>query len=252
MSIDTAIAYQLRDVRKQREKGGTVFELDVPFLRVHRGEFPAVLGPSGLGKSTLLDMLALVLRPTSAGEFSVGITRAGVPCLENVLTMEENRLAGIRRAHIGYVLQSGGLLPFLKVRDNILLTCRINSIRGRESWVDDLGRRLGIYDHLSKKPAHLSAGQRQRAAIARAIAHAPAIVLADEPTASVDKLTAIEIRDTFRELTRETGASLLMVTHDEPLIRDAADRVLTFRVDRTKNGVTSSRLIQEESRNENA
>lgn len=245
MSINNAIAYQLRDVRKQREKGGTVFELRVPSLRILTGEFVAVLGPSGCGKSTLLDMLALVLRPTSAGELSVGVTRDAVFGLESALDMDEKRLAWVRKGHIGYVLQNGGLLPFLNVRDNILLTCRINNIDGREAWVDTLGRRLGISDQLSKKPAHLSAGQRQRAAIARALAHAPAIVLADEPTASVDKLTAIEIRNTFRELTKETDTSLLMVTHDEALVRGAADRVLGFRIDRTENGGIVSRLVEE-------
>jgi putative ABC transport system ATP-binding protein len=246
MPVDNDITYRLRGVRKQREKGGTVFELQVPSLRILKGEFVAVLGPSGCGKSTLLDMLALVLRPTSAAELSVGVTQNGVPRLEDILAMDEKHLAWVRKKHIGYVLQNGGLLPFLSVRDNILLTCRLNHIRGREKGVDALGRRLGILDQLSKKPAHLSTGQRQRAAIARALVHAPAIVLADEPTASVDKLSALEIRNTFRELTRETGASLLMVTHDEALVRGAADRVLTFRIDRAGGGRTVSRLVEKD------
>lgn len=246
MLAHDTITYRLRNVRKQREKGGAAFELEVPALEVSRGEFVAVLGPSGCGKSTLLDMLALVLRPSSAAEMSVGVFAKGASRLRDVLAMEEKDLARIRRGHIGYVLQNGGLLPFLSVRDNILLTCRINRIRGREAWVDILSRRLGILDQLSKKPAHLSAGQRQRAAIARALAHDPAIILADEPTASVDKLSALEIRNTFRELTRETGASLLMVTHDEALVRGAADRILTFRIDRAEGGRTVSRLAEED------
>jgi putative ABC transport system ATP-binding protein len=248
MSVDAPITYRLREVRKRREKGGTVFELQVPSLNILRGEFVAVLGPSGCGKSTLLDMLALVLRPTSATELSVGMTQNGVHRLVNALAMDEKHRARARKRHIGYVLQNGGLLPFLNVRDNILLTCRINHIRGREEGVNALGRRLGILDQLAKKPAHLSAGQRQRAAIARALVHAPAIVLADEPTASVDKLSAIEIRDTFGELIQETGTSLLMVTHDEALARGAADRILTFRIDRTVGGRTVSRLVEEEDR----
>lgn len=221
-------AYVLRDVVKRREKGGNRFELRVPSLTVKAGEFVAVVGESGCGKSTLLDMLGLVLGPTSAATFHLCLPDGGGA--HDLTAQSPRRLAGLRRRHLGYVLQNGGLLPFLTVRDNILLPCRINGQRGAEEHVDGLARRLKIENQMGKKPAFLSGGQRQRAAIARALAHRPPIVLADEPTAAVDRLTAREIRDTFRELTRQMGVTLLMVTHDLSLVEDSVDRVFVFDV----------------------
>ncbi|MFO1491149.1 MAG: ABC transporter ATP-binding protein [Kiritimatiellia bacterium] len=221
-------ALVLRDVLKRREKGGNLFELRVPSLTVMAGEFVAVVGESGCGKSTLLDMLGLVLGPTSAATFHLCLPGGGR--VHDIPALPPRRLAEVRQRDLGYVLQNGGLLPFLSVRDNILLPCRINGQRGAEEHVAELARRLKIENQMAKKPAFLSGGQRQRVAIARALAHRPPVVLADEPTAAVDRLTAREIRDTFRQLTRQMGVTLLMVTHDLSLVEDSVDRVFVFDV----------------------
>jgi putative ABC transport system ATP-binding protein len=146
------------------------------------------------------------------------------------MALSEGTLASLRRGAIGYVLQTGGLLPFLTVKENILLPCRLNGIAQAEVTVQPLVERLRIDDQLAKKPQYLSGGQRQRAAIARALAHQPLLVLADEPTAAVDKPTAFDIRDAFRELTRQMGVTLCMVTHDERLVVGVADRTFAFDV----------------------
>ncbi len=235
--------FLLREVSKIREKGGARFELRVPFLSAKPGEFTAVVGPSGCGKSTLLDMLGLVLQPTNAKEFLFCPGKKGGKPI-NISALSESKLADIRKSSIGYVLQTGGLLPFLNVRDNITLPCKLNRLTGQahHKEVLQLVERLGITDQLSKKPQHLSGGQRQRVAIARALAFKPPFVLADEPTAAVDKLTALEIRNEFKELTGQMGVTLIMVTHNQSLVKDAADRMLTFHVEKKSRNHTISTL----------
>lgn len=227
---------RLREAIVTREKGGTRFELQVPEFLLRRGEFVAVLGESGCGKSTLLDVLGLVLEPTCVGEFSIRKDDRVEPL--SLMTLSGRNRAFIRRTHIGYVLQTGGLLPFLNVRDNILLPCRINGMTGEKAL--GTAARLGIGDHLSKKPQFLSGGQRQRAAIARALAHGPAIVLADEPTAAVDPSAATEICRLFKELSKSIGVSVVMVTHNAALLRGLADRLFSFEVERINEGFTRS------------
>ena len=239
------LAISMSDVVKRREKGGVAFELHVPAMRVRRGQFVALVGASGCGKSTLLDMLGLVLSPTSAAEFRVWAQRGAKPGWRDVTALSERGLAMLRKANIGYVLQTGGLLPFLSVRDNITLTRRLNGLPKDRQGVEKLARRLGIAEQLAKKPAHLSGGQRQRAAIARALAHQPFIILADEPTAAVDRETALEIRDQFREMAQKMGATVLMVTHDQELVRPIANRVFTFEVQRPSAELTVSRLVED-------
>ena len=226
----------LRQVHKVREKAGQRFELQVPSFVIQPGEFIALVGASGCGKSTLLDMLALVLQPTSAEAFTLHLPHQPQPC--QVMALPEETRAGIRRAAIGYVLQTGGLLPFLTVKDNILLPCRLNGIGHIETDFQALIERLDIADQLTKKPQFLSSGQRQRVAIARALMHRPPLVLADEPTAAVDQPTARDIRETFKELTQHMGMTLCMVTHDEALVVDAADRVFRFDVSKRGQPVT--------------
>jgi putative ABC transport system ATP-binding protein len=221
--------YRLRQVVKVRQKGGAYFELRVPEMTVQPGSFVALVGESGSGKSTLLDMLGLVLRPDAAGEFSLG-TGPGPGDRVEIMDLDEPELARLRRHYIGYVLQTGGLLQFLSVRSNILLPLLINRLPAGRAEAERLARQLGIEDQLGKKPQFLSGGQRQRAAIARALAHRPPIVLADEPTAAVDRLTAIEIRDDFKDMTRSLGVTLLLVTHNQEFVADVVDRTFEFTV----------------------
>ena len=256
MAISSLIQYSLRGVRKIRQKGGVHFELSIPELRIHAGECVAFVGQSGCGKSTLLDLLALVLHPTGAHEFTMRFQTRGrssdyfesdaspATPVYDVTLLNDSQLARIRRSQIGYVLQSGGLLPFLTVRDNILLTCALNNLQHQWQILQVLAGRLNIADQLSKKPRHLSGGQRQRAAIARALAHRPAIVLADEPTAAVDRINAAEISRIFRSLVEEMGATLLLASHDQQMVAETADRVFTYQLERIGPTETRSTLIE--------
>ncbi len=228
----------LKNVVKKREKGGNLFELMIHSFEISAGQFVAIVGESGCGKSTLLDMLALALRPTSAEAFSIRNHKEDAE--HQVMNATEKMIADIRKTYIGYVLQTGGLLPFLNVRKNIQLPCLLNGVRDPHDQIRYLSERLRITEQLPKKPQYLSGGQRQRVAIARALAHKPPIVLADEPTAAVDKLTAREIINEFKMLTKELGVTLLMVTHDVGLVRDVVDRMFTFRVNKESPQYTSS------------
>jgi putative ABC transport system ATP-binding protein len=229
---------EIKNLSKIREKGGVRFELRVPRLDIRPGEFIAVVGPSGCGKSTLLDFLALVLRPTAYVAYNFHSAEGRM----DLGSFGEKDLANVRRTELGYVLQSGGLLPYLSVADNILLPARLNGLplKNVKKDLGILADRLGIAGQLSKKPAHLSGGQRQRAAIARALIHRPRLVLADEPTAAVDFPTAKEICAIFRELTQTQGQALVMVSHDLNLVRKIADRFISFKLQRNAEKHTVS------------
>lgn len=230
------IVFNLKNVVKKREKGGNLFELNIESFEILEGEFIAIVGESGCGKSTLLDMLGLVLKPTNAAAFSINHHHNIQYNImkDNIMKASDSELANIRKSHIGYVLQTGGLLSFLSVRENIFLPCAINNMDGMESHVNALVKRLKIENQMSKKPQFLSGGQRQRVAIVRALSHRPPVVLADEPTAAVDKHTAKDIMNEFKTLTREMGVTLLMVTHDINLVKNVADRMFTFWIDPKK------------------
>lgn len=169
----------LSAVHKSRGVGSQRYSLVIPALALRAGEQVAIVGPSGCGKSTLLDLLALVLAPDQAGRFEFnqqdigGLWRAG----------QQSVLAALRSQYLGYVLQTGGLLGFLDVRGNIALSRQLLGLKDDGS-VARLAEQLEISDQLAKKPSALSVGQRQRVSCARALAHAPQLVLADEPTAS--------------------------------------------------------------------
>lgn len=200
---------ELTDVAIRRGgKGG--FLMSVPRFAVAAGEAVAITGASGSGKSTVLDALGLVLRPDAAAAFrccgadAAALWRAG----------DLDGLAAARAAGIGYILQTGGLLPFLTVRDNIGLS---PSLLGQRDWAKHaatLVEALGLGPHLEKFPAQLSIGERQRAAIARALAHRPALLLADEPTASLDPVNAAKVLDLLLGLVRSLGTALVLVSHD--------------------------------------
>lgn len=248
--------YHLKGINKTRRTGNVVFALHVPEFRAEAGEFIAIVGPSGCGKSTLLDLLALVLKPDDSNEgfFRFSPNRDGAhpaDMFEFWRQRREQRIAAIRRRHIGYVLQTGGLLPFFSVRRNIELTCRLNGMGARaDVRVEETAEKLGILDQLNKKPQFLSGGQRQRVAIARALAHQPSVVLADEPTAAVDIDRAQAIVAEFRQLALEGKTGIVMVTHDRKLVEGVADRMITFALFHSIEGSfekTTSTLIDLET-----
>ena len=190
------------------------FTLDVPELIVHRGEKVALVGMSGCGKSTLLDLLAMVLRPDEAGQFVFFSQQGQKQDIMDAWTRKKlSRLARIRMLHIGYVLQTGGLFPFLSIRENIGISLMGLGLPVNDA-VEDMAKRLHIERHLNKLPGQLSVGERQRVAIGRAMAHRPSLVIADEPTASLDPINAEDIMDLFSALADENGVTLIMATHD--------------------------------------
>jgi len=232
--------YQLRNVTVERSKGGASFSLTIPEFQIPRGSFTAIVGQSGCGKSTLLDILGLVLSPSSADTFNL-VSRHGESF--EIAGIRAKYLAQIRRHHLGYILQSGGLMPFLSVAENILLARMLNPKTAMDpEKMEDLVFRLGLQDHLKKKPSQLSGGQRQRAAIARAVAQNPEIILADEPTGSVDKYTAAKIRDLLLKCAREQDIAVLIVTHDESLVSGIADATYSFELTQRGDGELRSIL----------
>lgn len=222
----------LRGMSVLREQGNSSFELKIPEFSVSPGNFIAVTGESGCGKSTLLDLLALVLRPAIEGEFLFQ-TESRFATDINALWQYhgEDRLAEIRRSQLGYVPQSGGLLPFLSLRRNVYLPPRLNQQHGFQKRIDHLSEQLGIDTLLDRMPHSLSGGQRQRAAILRAMAHQPDLILADEPTAAVDSVRARRIMAQFHELAQLQNTAIVMVTHDESLVAENCDARYGFVVD---------------------
>lgn len=199
-------------VRRNADDGG--FQLSATQFKVDRGERWALVGPSGCGKSTLLDALAMISTPASVGRFIIWPQDGMATNVRPLLTeRRHSALARLRARFAGYVLQTGGLMPFLNVQENIELPCRLNGqIPGARAAV--LAERLGIARHLKKKPQELSVGERQRVAIARALAHRPVVVLADEPTAALDPATADGVMSLLVDLAEREGAAVIVASHD--------------------------------------
>ncbi|MGF6093370.1 ABC transporter ATP-binding protein [Pseudomonas sp. 18175] len=226
----------LSAVHKSRGVGSQRYSLVIPALALRAGEQVAIVGPSGCGKSTLLDLLALVLAPDSVGQFDFNQVDIGALWRAD----RQTTLAQLRSQHLGYVLQTGGLLGFLDVRGNIALSRQLLGLKDDGS-VMRLAEQLEISDQLAKKPAALSVGQRQRVSCARALAHAPQLVLADEPTASLDPLNAERVMQALLAQAREHRAACVIATHDEPLARASGLQVRRIRCRRdTDGGVTAT------------
>lgn len=226
----------LSAVHKSRGVGSQRYSLVIPALALRAGEQLAIVGPSGCGKSTLLDVLALVLAPDQVGRFEFDQVDVGALWRAD----QQSTLAALRSTHLGYVLQTGGLLGFLDVRSNIALSRQLLGLKDDGS-VARLAEQLEISDQLGKKPTALSVGQRQRVSCARALAHAPQLVLADEPTASLDPLNAERVMQALLAQAREHRAACVIATHDEPLARASGLQVrrLSCRRD-TDGGVTAT------------
>ncbi len=190
------------------------FELTVPRFVVHPGEAIALVGPSGSGKSTLLNLLGLADAPRRAARFGLA-TRDGAR--HDIAALwradADARLAALRARHQGYVLQQGGLLPFLDIGGNIRLALDLLGRRD-EGAVQAVAERLGLGHLLRRAAGAVSVGERQRAAIARAIVHRPDIVLADEPTANLHPSMADTVMALLRDQVRDSGAALVLATHD--------------------------------------
>ncbi len=234
---------RLRDIRKSRGAGRNGYSLLVPRLDLRPGQRLALVGASGSGKSTLLDLLALVLSPDPGG--SLELTRDGH--INDIAGLwrhgRQDLLAELRSRAMGYVLQTGGLLGFLDVRRNIGLSRALLGL-AEDATVQRLAERLEIADQLDKLPAALSVGQRQRVSIARALAHAPAIVLADEPTASLDPVNAERVMQLLVAQAEEQGACIVVATHDEALAQRVGLQLQRLQVQRNLDGGVTATLLE--------
>jgi putative ABC transport system ATP-binding protein len=190
------------------------FAIEVGALALAPGQALGIVGPSGCGKSTLVDLLALLRAPTRAERFVL----AGRDVVALWRRRAVDACTALRATHVGVVLQTGGLLPSLPVRENVLLPQRLLG-RVDAAWADQLLAALGLAGLEQRLPAQISIGQRQRVAIARALAHRPSLVLADEPTASLGLEHAPAALDLLLALARDSGAALVVVSHDVELLR---------------------------------
>lgn len=209
-----SVIYSLKNVVKSRLVDGAGFRLQIPSVDIKAEEHVALVGHSGCGKSTLLDMLALALHPDSADEFSLSPDEGETFSVDTLWQKKkQNVLAKIRKQHIGYVLQQGGLLPYLTVRENIELPRKLMDMPEDDS-TRSIARVMGIHRQLDKLPGLLSAGERQRVAFTRALSHRPTILLADEPTASLDPITARKIMAVVMELVKGLKITMITASHD--------------------------------------
>lgn len=215
----------LKNVTRQRENGAT-YCLLVRALSVGPGELVAITGPSGCGKSTTLDLLGMVLCPDRAERF---VTFLNGTSVDIARLWEEGRtadLTAIRRSHLGYVLQTGELFPFLRVEENIVLTALVAGVPRSEALVRAkvLLERLELSPLRRAWPENLSVGQRQRVAIARALAPRPGLLLADEPTAALDPGLSRKVMKLLLEIVQELHTAVVMVSHDVDLVHEFAFR----------------------------
>jgi len=200
---------------------GEIRAVDDVSFSVESGEFVALVGPSGSGKTTMLSILAALLTPTSGQVLIDGIDLA---------QMDEKQRVALRREKIGFTFQSNNLIPYLTARENVGLMLRLNGRFDREGAMrsEELLARLGLGERLHNLPAQMSGGQQQRVAIARALIHSPSVVLADEPTASLDTERAFQVVQTFAALIHENNRAGIMVTHDLRMCQHV-DRILQMR-----------------------
>jgi ABC-type lipoprotein export system ATPase subunit len=191
-------------------------------LDIYPGDFAVILGKSGSGKTTLLNLIGL-LDAVTAGTVEI----EG----REIATFDPDERARLRREFLGFIFQFHYLLPDFDVLDNVLMPCRI---RGHEYEVEarprvtEMLEKVGLADKLESRPSQLSGGQKQRVAVVRAFANNPTVVLADEPTGSLDSKTTAQVLELIDEIQSATGTAFVMVTHDEAMT-DVANRVIELQ-----------------------
>jgi lipoprotein-releasing system ATP-binding protein len=205
------------------DKAGGLLVLNDISLDLSRGESLAIVGPSGSGKSTLLHIIGTLDRPTSG---SVSLNG------QDLSALDDQQLADVRNLQIGFVFQSHYLLPQCSVLENVLVpTLPIDASAARDGASERAKRllkRVGLGERMSHRPGELSGGERQRVAVVRALINQPALLLADEPTGSLDQASARELGQLLLDLNREEGVSLIVVTHARELAQRMA-RVLELK-----------------------
>lgn len=208
-------AIEFINVNKEYKDGNQMIEALKPTnLVINKGEFVAIIGPSGSGKSTFLTLAGGLLQPTK-GKILVN--------QQTFSEESEKRRAKLRFESIGFILQTSNLVPFLTIQDQLRLVDKING-QTNETLLAELFTQLGIAHLANKYPENLSGGERQRVAIARALYNDPTIILADEPTASLDSTRAFEVVEILAKETKEKNKATIMVTHDTRMI-EYCDRI---------------------------
>ena len=212
-------AIRLESVSRQYTMGESVIRaVNDVCLTVPSGEFLALLGSSGSGKSTLLNLIAGLDRPSSGAVIAQG---------KNLSKMSSLELARYRRQTVGMVFQSFNLLPRMTLEENVELPLRLAEVdySERAARVREALQRVGLEKRMGHRPSELSGGEQQRTAIARALVNRPKILLADEPTGNLDSATGESILTLLREVQRNPGMTIVMVTHERTLAERFADRL---------------------------
>jgi len=218
------IAMKIENLVKRFGQGDSeITVIDGAEFTLSKGEFVGLVAPSGSGKTTLLMMLGCVLEPTS-GKITIG----DEVVYENKWLVKDDR--ELRRKKIGFIFQAHYLIPFLNIQENVTLLPYENgeSPKVVKPRVNAIMEYLDMSDKMDNMPSELSGGQNQRIAIARALANNPDIILADEPTAALDKERAISVVKMLKKITREQNVTIIMVTHDDRLL-PFCDKVLTIQ-----------------------
>ena len=216
--MTAGVGLRLQDVQKDyRVAGQLVHAVAGVDLEIEAGSRVAIVGPSGCGKSTLLSLVGALEKP-SQGKVWLGDT--------NVTSLSEAKRAELRRRTIGFVFQSYDLLPFLTATENVAFQASLSG--APMDRVNELIKRLGLAEHAEKLPDQLSGGQRQRVGLARALAHRPSLILADEPTGELDSESSRIAMELLLEAQRELGATLIVVTHDLG-VASRLDRTVSLR-----------------------
>ncbi|MBL8684342.1 MAG: ABC transporter ATP-binding protein [Myxococcales bacterium] len=217
--MNSDLAIDARSITKTYGDGALAYTaLKGVDFTVSRGEFVMLVGPSGSGKTTLLSILGCVLSPSS-GSLSLFGT--------DVVAAGERRLPELRLANIGFIFQGHNLIAGLTAAENVGLLLELRGRTRKQSRAEamELLRAVGLADKADRKPVELSGGQRQRVAIARALAASPPLILADEPTASLDATSGLAVTELLRGLATERGHTVVVVTHDNRIYH-LADRIV--------------------------
>lgn len=210
---------QVKDLAKTYGKDNTtVMALNGVSFSVEKGEFVAVVGASGSGKSTLMHLIGGVDRPTSGSVVVDGV---------EIFKLNESELAIFRRRKIGIIYQFYNLIPTLTVQENIMLPCLLDNRKPDPDKLRTILETIGLTDRAKHLPNELSGGQQQRVAVGRALINNPALILADEPTGNLDSKSSREVIDLLKRSNQQYNQTLLVITHDEKIARQA-DRVITI------------------------